>query len=348
MVLQTDESGKIDRYLRGEADEKEKEYVESLFLDGENNAYLRQSLEKNWNSILNENTSNVADISHLLDRIHHDIRKKEALKMKKPLQRFMRVYAKIAAVFLVPIMIAAGFTYTVLTKKLESFSEKNITSQIYAPLGSRVSFNLPDGTMGVLNGGSKLSYSLPFVENRQIKLEGEAWMQVKHDEQHPFTIGAGISTVKVVGTSLNVSIYPNENYIEVVLKEGKVKFTGKTGEKEITMRPSERLIFQKGKIQKSIVDPAKYNGWVDGKLIFRSDPMAEVARRIERWYNVKITLADKSLEKYTFRATFQDDKIEDVLKFLAMTTPIRYKIIPRKFMTDGTFQKEEIIINDKH
>ena len=52
--------------------------------------------------------------------------------------------------------------------------------------------------------------------------------------------------------------------------------------------PSERLIFQNGNISKSVTDPEKYNAWTEGKLVFRGDPMAEVARRIERWYNVKI------------------------------------------------------------
>ena len=75
--------------------------------------------------------------------------------------------------------------------------------------------------------------------------------------------------------------------------------------------------------------------------------MAEVARRIERWYNVKVNLADKELEKYSFRATFQDDSLEDVLKLLAMTSPIRYKITPRKLLPDGTYDAEKIIIYKK-
>jgi len=82
----------------------------------------------------------------------------------------------------------------------------------------------------------------------------------------------------------------------------------------------------------------------EGKLVFRGDPMDEVARRIERWYNVKIELADKELEKYSFRATFEDDKLEDVLHFLCMTSPIRYQITSRKLLEDGTYEKEKVTI----
>jgi ferric-dicitrate binding protein FerR (iron transport regulator) len=72
--------------------------------------------------------------------------------------------------------------------------------------------------------------------------------------------------------------------------------------------------------------------------------MAEVARRIERWYNVKIVLADPKLEKYSFRATFQDDSLLEILRFLSMTSPIRYRITPRELMQDGTYKKEEVTI----
>ena len=72
--------------------------------------------------------------------------------------------------------------------------------------------------------------------------------------------------------------------------------------------------------------------------------MGEVARRIARWYNVDIELVDQQLESYSFRGTFQDDKIEDILKFLAMTSPISYEIIPGEMLPDSTFQKQKIII----
>ncbi|NLA49848.1 MAG: DUF4974 domain-containing protein [Bacteroidales bacterium] len=108
--------------------------------------------------------------------------------------------------------------------------------------------------------------------------------------------------------------------------------------------PSERLVCHEDRADKMLVDPEKYKAWTEGKLVFRGDPMAEVARRIERWYNVKIIIADKELEKYSFRATFQDDPLEDVLKFLSMTSPIRYKVSPRKLFPDGNYSKEEVII----
>ena len=72
--------------------------------------------------------------------------------------------------------------------------------------------------------------------------------------------------------------------------------------------------------------------------------MNEVARRIERWYNVDIELVDKELEKYIIRGTFQDDSLEEVFGYLCMTSPIRYQILDRKLLADGTWQKEKVLV----
>ncbi|MDO9581450.1 MAG: DUF4974 domain-containing protein, partial [Bacteroidales bacterium] len=221
---------------------------------------------------------------------------------------------------------------------------QQVNSTIYAPMGARVSFNLPDGTTGMLNSGSQLSYSIPFTNNRHVKLEGEGWFEVTHDENHPFEISTGNSTVKVMGTSFNLSAYPAENYVEVVLQQGKVEFQNNKGDEKGTILPSERLVFQNGKISMSVTDPEKYSAWTEGKLVFREDPMEEVARRIERWYNVKVELADHELKKYSFHATFMDDTLEDVLRCLSMTSPITYSITQPKLLQDGTFKKEEVTI----
>jgi len=343
--LRQDDFDKIERYIKGEADDSERKYVESLFLNCEDNFTLRHLLEKDFNVMLTDTSASEVNLSNLLDRVHHKIRKNEILERQKPLQKFIRIYMRAAAILLLPLLVAGGLVYSYLGNHGKTTDDRHVTSTIYAPLGSRVSFNLPDATTGMLNSGSHLSYSLPFTNNRQIKLDGEAWFEVCHDEDHPFEISTGNSKVKVLGTSFNVSAYPAENYVEVVLQQGKVEFQDNKGDEKVTMLTSERLVFHDGKISKSISDPAKYNAWTEGKLVFKGDLMVEVARRIERWYNVKVELTDKELEKYSFRGTFEDDKLEDVLHYLAMTSPIKYKIIPSVMLSDGTFKKETVTIS---
>lgn len=337
---------KIEKYIKGEADDNEKNYVESLLSEGGDNRYLRDRLREDWELIRKSGLKPDADLDKLLDRIHHVIRKKESLE-RRPLRRVLQLYMKAAAVLILPLLIGGGLLVSYLSGRYNQIVKEQSHNIIYAPMGSRVSFNLPDGTTGVLNSGSVLSYSLPFSKARKIDLEGEAWFDVTKDENNPFEIRAGSSQIKVLGTSFNVSAYPAENYVEVVLESGSVEFTSIGDRRSITMSPSERLVFRDGHVEMAPADPEKYNAWVKGRLVFRGDSMPEVARRIERWYNIKVVIADKELEKYSFRATFEDDNLEDVLRFLAMTSPIRYKISPRAQLSDGTYSKEVVTVYKK-
>lgn len=335
---------KIERYIKGEATESERNEIEKLLSEGEENLYLRNRLNIDWEDILQQGSSADSDLGSLLDKIHHVIRRKEQIKKGKPLQRLIRTYVKMAAIMLIPVMLTGGLVYNHLSRKWNLIKSETAATTIIAPMGSRISFSLPDGTKGMLNSGSRLSYTMPFTTNRKMNLEGEAWFDVSHDKEHPFEISAGSSRVKVLGTSFNLSAYPTEKYVEVVLLKGRIIFSDSQKNIDYSIKPSERLVYKDGNITKTMADPSKYSAWTEGKLVFKGDPMAEVVRRIERWYNVRITLADKEIEKYSFRATFEDDKLDDVLKFLSMTSPIHYKISERNLLDDGTYTKEEITI----
>lgn len=345
-MLQPDEIGRIERYIKGIANNEEIEWVEGFFANGHDNQHLQQYLESDWEAS-DMGGNNAVELERMLDRVHHLIREKEEQKRQSFISRFARIYSKIAAILILPLLLASGFFISYLLNPKTPVVDQLVSSVIYAPMGSRVSFNLPDGTKGWLNSGSSLSYAMPFSDNRKVTLEGEAWFDVFHNETHPFEISAGESNIKVLGTSFNISAYKVEKYVEVVLLNGKVEFTDKAQSKDVIMKPSERLILHDDKLEVNTVDPTKYKAWTDGKLIFRGDNMAEVARRIERWYDVTVELADRDLDQFSFRATFKDDSLNDVLKLLSMTSPIEYKIIPRVQLPDGTYQKEKVILYKK-
>ncbi len=249
---------------------------------------------------------------------------------------------------LLPLIVAGSIYWGYSRNFSGTAAGQPATSAIYAPLGSRVTFHLPDGTTGWLNSGSTLTYSLPFNKDRNVSLVGEAWFDVFHDENRPFEIIAGESRIKVLGTSFNVNAYPDEEYTEVILQSGKVEFSNQAQKKKVVLRPSEQLTLWEGKLKISSVDVSKYKAWTNGELIFRGDDMAELARRIERWYNVHVEIADQDLYAFSFRATFENEQLEDVLLQLSMTSPINYKIIPRKQLPDGTSEKKKIILFKKN
>lgn len=345
-MLNQNEVERIERYISGKADTNDVEIVESLFAHGQGNFDLRNHIEKEWESDFQNTTASEQDLNRMLDHVYHMIRNKENQKRKLLIHRLTHIYSEVAAILLLPLIIAGGVTFGYLGKLSNTTVEQSVSSVIHAPMGARVSFNLPDGTVGWLNSGSSLTYSLPFNSNRKIALDGEAWFDVVHNEKSPFEITAGNSKVKVLGTSFNVSAY-REDYIEVVLQNGKVEFYPGNLSQKITMAPSQKLVLIDGKIDLKVIDPSKYKAWTDGKLVFRGDNMEEVAGRIERWYNVKVLLADQNLKKFSFRATFEDDSLEDVLHLLSLTSPIGYKIAPRVIKPDGTFEKVIVTLYER-
>ncbi len=337
---------KMNRFSKGLSDAEETQYIYSLFSENEENREFKQHIQKEFNEYLKNHPDENHYLSYLLDRIHHTLHKSENRKKQTIVKRIYRGYSIAAAVLLIPILIAGAIWFAGQNKEESVLAESPTTSTIFAPMGSRISFSLPDGTKGWLNSGSSLEYQLPFNKNRQVTILGEAWFDVAHDANHPFEVAAGNSKVKVLGTKFNLNAYPEEKYIEVVLEEGKVEFSTPRLSSNIEMKPNERLVFSKNKvtIQKT-PNASKFAAWKEGKLVFRGDPMTEVARRLARWYNVTVVVGDKELEKYVFRGTFQDDTLEEVLRYLSMTSPIRYRIINRKQLDDGTIQKRKVLLH---
>ena len=341
MKLSIEDGKKILNHVNGIAGERDSDDVMAMFSAGEDNEQLKNFIANDWYGFMNSDITTTEELRPLLDNIHHQIRLDEFKRNKNPVRKLSGFYARAAAIILIPLLLGTGF---LLLRGMAGDAGQPAMASIYAPVGSRVAFSLPDGTDGMLNSGSTLSYAIPFERKRDVALAGEAWFEVTPDVKHPFRIDAGKLKLTVLGTTFNVNAYPDENYTEVVLETGSVLVDCEKYKEGMVMQPSERLIYRSGKIIKSKTDPSKYSSWTEGKLVFRSDSMSEVARRIERWYNVNVELMDSNLENYSFRATFEDDPLEEVLKFLSMTSPIRYKIAPREIMADSTYAKPTVKI----
>ena len=218
--------------------------------------------------------------------------------------------------------------------------------EVMAPMGSRVQTQLPDGTTTWLNSGSVLSYTLPF-ENREVNLRGEAFFNVKKDSLHPFVVSGKQGAVRVLGTRFNIDMWPDEEMMEVVLEEGRVEMIPEGSTHAFKMTPGDMFLYNSSKqtLTRKKVNPRHYSAWIDGKLMLRGENMHQVARELSRWFNVDVVIDDKALLNYTFRATFIDEKLEDVLRLLKLSSPIRYEIIDNQQDRSGNFSRKKVILH---
>jgi ferric-dicitrate binding protein FerR (iron transport regulator) len=100
---------------------------------------------------------------------------------------------------------------------------------------SAVSFFLSDSTCIILNKRSTLSYPENFSgDARRVTLDGEAYFEVKHNDKMPFIISAGNTETKVLGTSFNIKENKRKGNVEVFVMTGKVQFTLRKDQKEIS------------------------------------------------------------------------------------------------------------------
>jgi ferric-dicitrate binding protein FerR (iron transport regulator) len=155
--------------------------------------------------------------------------------------------------------------------------------------------------------------------------------------------------IQVLGTKFNVANFEEENRTEVVLQEGKVQVNGNEKELSTVLKPNEKFIYDRNLKTSSIqtVNAAQFSAWKDGLLVFRNEPLSEVLKRIGRWYNVEIILTDAELAKIRFRATFQEEPLEEVIRLISLTAPIKYSFDNRRIDDNGTYKKRSITIGRK-
>ncbi|HZL11298.1 MAG TPA: DUF4974 domain-containing protein [Prolixibacteraceae bacterium] len=152
--------------------------------------------------------------------------------------------------------------------------------------------------------------------------------------------------VKVLGTQFNVNAYDDEATAGVILERGKVVLLGKDRNIEGELKPNQQMVFNKStkELLKSDIIASNYTSWKDGLLIFKNEPMWQIAKRLERKYNAEIVLHGDSLKSSIFRATFQDENLDEICEMLSIVAPITYKIHKREKQTDSTFTKSKVEI----
>lgn len=330
---------KIRRFTSGKFSFNDYLSVSSFFKNEGNNEVLKERMESEWNETDHTN-NNKERLSQILDNLHLQRNMNSNVKANV-FQNFYHVFSKVAVVLIIPALITiAVLSYLSINspEKAESWAE------IHSPVGSRTKFQLPDGSQGWLNGGSSIKYPINFMKHRNVEISGEAWFDVVHLKSEVFRVITPYFDVKVLGTQFNVIAYDNETTAEVILERGKVLLLGKDQEINEELNPDQHLVYNKSTktLAKTDIDSKSYTSWKDGVLIFKNEPMSEIARRLERRYNAEIILHGDSLKSSIFRATFQDENLDEICKMLSTVAPIKYKIYNRKKQPDNTFAKGKV------
>jgi transmembrane sensor len=269
---------------------------------------------------------------------------------------------KYAAIFLL-VFLTGGLSSILLFRNFQK--NPSVAACYYEiPIGSKGKVILPDGTIVCLNAGSKLSYSTDYnLQSRIVKLEGEGFFEVITNPKKPFIVKARGLDIKAYGTTFNVKAYPDENKVITTLVKGKVFIEGKDKLNKsftIKMKPKQCITYltdiqaeesislnQKQGVKSNpadytndkiikeqkapfisnvIVNTELYTSWKDNRWVIENAKLSDLAKELERRYNVTITVKTDELKKYPFSGTIQNENIEQVLTILRFALPIKYTI----------------------
>lgn len=207
--------------------------------------------------------------------------------------------------------------------------------------GSKSKVQLPDGTQVWLNAESKIVYNESFQGKiREVQLTGEAFFDVVRDESRPFIIHTNTIDVKVLGTAFNVRSYANEKNTETSLIRGLVEVTLRDNpDKKIILKPNEKLVvpnrpanenkagaqdtkkltFMLGRVNYQLKDSSVIETlWVKNNLAFDNESLEDIALKIERWFDVKVTITKESLKQKKYSGFFEEEDLPQILEALKL------------------------------
>lgn len=74
------------------------------------------------------------------------------------------------------------------------------------------------------------------------------------------------------------------------------------------------------------IDTESFVSWKDNKMVFKAESFENLAKKMERWYNVKINIKDDELKKARYTGRFDNETVEQAVEALSISLPFTYKI----------------------
>lgn len=198
---------------------------------------------------------------------------------------------------------------------LWNYNTKSKSSQFVYTSGKDIKkISLPDGSIVTLNSFSKIITNDLKSDGREVSLVGEAYFEVNHN-QTPFLVKTQKGIVKVTGTKFNVRNRDDLPF-QVALTEGQIVFSSERG--KIILKPGD-LITSNGdtKFIKSSVNESTL-GWIESKLIFDNETLANIIAALESQYNTKFEY-DEKLKDEKLSLTFDQLSASQAAELLSRT-----------------------------
>lgn len=295
----------ISNYLSGNSTDEEKETLLAFLASNEAAARTFREMSAVWAlssvpSFAEIENSNLVRIKERMT----------APASSKPVRKLIPVWLKVAAAVI--LLIGCNYFWYTYTENLtEVYTNADSPYEIKdsCRIENRISFFLT-GRRISLNAGSVLRYHRGFgIRERNVTLDGEGYFKVAKNAEVPFFVKTNDVQVQVVGTVFNVRAYDDDNYVMVSLLEGRVNLSA-SANSVMKLFPNEQALYNKntGRMEKLKTNASKACDWLDGGLTFENASFADIAHRLERKFQVKISIESERLKAEHFSGSFDSNQ----------------------------------------
>lgn len=323
---------RLARYVSGESGATERADVERWVAASNDNRAMLDSVKRRWNAAAEGTSWNVdAAWSKLAPQLRSvavepaviDIHTRQA--KRSPWFSASRLVPLAAAAVL---LIAVAVRFGPNTQAPSGTTMSLAAAEMRTGIGEQRTIDLSDGSQVVLGAASTLRLAAGFGDaTREVFLEGQAFLKVKHDAARPFVVNAAGTRTIDLGTAFEVRAYPNEG-VRVAVSEGMVEVRRDGGVRDsAVLQPgdvAELPASGDAAVVKRQQDVARLLGWTRGELVFEDAPLSDVARDLERWYDVEVRIDDPALRSLHLSTQLKTgESLDEVLKVVELTLSSR-------------------------
>ena len=344
----------MGRSLSGEISADEQKELHSLLKLDLHLNHRYSLLKKLWNKyyvqdyMFEEENKEKTFFKKIINKAEIERQNANEISKRKPQPFIQRLFSKkLVYAYAATVALLLIFFINKPKQDIKPAAEQIISVQN----GSRSKVLLPDGSTVLLNGGSKLYYDYEFSgSQREVRLDGEAFFDVVKQKNRPFIVHTGKIDIIVHGTEFNVKYYQGDKNIEATLLHGKIEVADNTNKAKpsVFLIPNQKLIIPVAEpLKTKRSEPTKTyelvnldtelqenerieTAWIHNRIEFRGETFEELARKLERWYNVKIEFEDDNVKLLAFNGSFEKETVEQAFNALQKVGTFNFNIHGRE------------------
>ncbi|MBR6731926.1 MAG: FecR family protein [Bacteroidales bacterium] len=224
------------------------------------------------------------------------------------------------------VAVAASLVLVALAGyALWQHNESVLTDKEYVWIASNGNVQtLPDGTKVWMEKGSRMRFNENFLDDRQVWLEGNSTFEVTKRDGRNFKVNLKDSYVEVKGTCFSVKQDTPEN-IAVTLYNGKVDFVSTRTENVVTLKPSQKIVYNTSDDSILVSETSRNICWCEGSYKMDAVSLDQLTEFLTWRYNVTFDSSDVLRSGKTLTGIIgYDESLKTVLDKICYVFDIRY------------------------